>query len=225
MSSTSNLQIIAYKDTKSNTAQIGNFILQLNPISITVVRSTDNNKKATKDDGSPAKSKSETFQPAKYTFKFTLDDSGAVSSLKLPKSNISECIQNLEKLTVKPNDDTHQNPYVYLYWGDTFKDAYYGQVSSLKYNYTYFDFKGNPLRAEVNLTVTEINAEFKNSRTHRSPDITKMPLVRDKDNIIKFSIDSYDDKKFYIKIAEINNLSSVRALKQGSQIFLPPIKK
>jgi hypothetical protein len=52
-----------------------------------------------------------------------------------------------------------------------------------------------------------------------------MPVIKDKDNIIKLSEDSYDDKKYYIRIAEINNLASLRDLKKGSSIFLPPIEK
>ena len=52
-----------------------------------------------------------------------------------------------------------------------------------------------------------------------------MPLIKDKDNIIKLSLDSYDDKKYYIRIAEVNNLASIRDLKKGRSVFLPPIEK
>ena len=79
------------------------------------------------------------------------------------------------------------------------------------------------MRAIVTLTITEVNAII--DRTFQSPDITKMPVIKDKDNIVKLSIDSYDDKKYYIRIAEINNLSSIRDLKKGSSVLLPPIKK
>ena len=62
-------------------------------------------------------------------------------------------------------------------------------------------------------------------RTFRSPDITRMPLIKDKDNLVKFSLDHYDDKFYYIKIAEANGLASVRELKNGNQLILPPLKK
>ena len=35
----------------------------------------------------------------------------------------------------------------------------------------------------------------------------------------------YNDKKFYIKIAELNNLSSFRSLEKGKRLEFPPIKK
>ena len=51
-----------------------------------------------------------------------------------------------------------------------------------------------------------------------------MPIVKDGDNIVKLSEEYYDNKKYYIKLAEFNNLSSLRNLKHGSQLEVPPIK-
>lgn len=222
MSDVSKLKIVSYKDTTSYT-KIGEFSLQLNPVKIAVVRSVDSGKSSSSADGSSTSSKSEVFRAAKYTFTFTLDDTGVIG-MRLPKtSGIADSINALETLTVIPYQETHQNPYVYLYWGNTFQDAYFGQVSALKYNYTFFDIKGNPLRADVTLTITEVDATF--DRNFQSPDITRMPVVKEMDNLVKYSIDSYDDKKYYIRLAEINNLSSIRGLKKGSTVYLPPIEK
>ena len=220
----SSLEIVSYADTSGRSYR-GKFKLQLNPISISVTRSTDNLKEDKDAEGSATKA-TETFQPAKYTFKFTIDDSGVIDHLPLPHSRgITESIRKLEYLTIKPDYESHKNPFVYLHWGTTFKYAYYGQVSAMKYNYTLFDINGDPIRAEITLTITEVDASFNDSRNFNSPDITRMPTIKDKDNLVKFSIDSYDDKNFYIRIAEINNLSSIRDLKNGRKILLPPIKK
>ena len=222
MSEVSKLKIVAYKDTTS-TERLGEYIMQLNPIDISVVRTVEAPAESSSSDGSSATAQTETFRPAKYTFKFTLDDTGAIS-LNLPNSSgVADSISMLEQLTVVPNDETHQNPYVYLYWGNTFQDSYFGKVTALKYDYNFFNISGNPLRAIVTLTITEVNAII--DRTFQSPDITKMPVIKDKYNIVKLSIDSYDYKKYYIRIAEINNLSSIRDLKKGSSVLLPPIKK
>tara|TARA_B100000780_G_scaffold277022_1_gene246816 strand:- start:123 stop:788 length:666 start_codon:yes stop_codon:yes gene_type:complete len=221
MSDVSRLKIVSYKDTHSSN-KIGEFVLQLNPVDISVVRTVDPPKSSPSSDGGPSSSQTETFRPAKFTFKFTLDDTGAIG-LELPSTTIVNSINILETLTIIPDNETHQNPYVYLYWGETFQDSYYGQVTALKYDYNFFDISGNPLRALISLTITEVNAIM--DRSFQSPDITKIPTIKDKDNIIKLSEDSYDNKKYYIRIAEINNLSSLRNLKKGSSIFLPPIEK
>ena len=51
-----------------------------------------------------------------------------------------------------------------------------------------------------------------------------MPTVKEGDSIVKLSEKYYDDKKYYIKLAEFNNLSSLRSIKEGSQIEVPPLK-
>ena len=86
-----------------------------------------------------------------------------------------------------------------------------------------FDTKGNPLRAKVNLTLKEVSSQ--SDRGFRSPDITKMEVVNEKDNLVRLSLKGYDDKKYYIRLAEVNNLCSIRSLSQGQTIILPPIKK
>ena len=142
----SSLTIVSYRDTSGTTFR-GDFKLQLNPISISVTRSTDNTKEDKDADGKNVP-KPPPFQAAKYTFKFTIDDSGAIDHLPLPHSyGVRESIKKLEWLTIAPDWETHKNPFVYLHWGEAFKYSYYGQVTALKYNYKLFDINGDPLRA------------------------------------------------------------------------------
>ena len=109
-------------------------------------------------------------------------------------------------------------------WGSTFTNFNYGQVTALDYEFTFFDRSGNPLRADVNIKIEEIEGSS-SMRNFQSPDITKMPLINDKDNLVKFSIDHYDDKNYYIRIADYNNLASIRDMKNGNKIILPPLRK
>ena len=64
MSEISKLKIVAYKDTSSS-QKIGEFVLQLNPVDISVVRTVDAPKDSSSSDGSPSSSQTETFRPAK----------------------------------------------------------------------------------------------------------------------------------------------------------------
>jgi len=95
MSEVSKLKIVAYKDTTSS-HRLGEFVMQLNPVDISVVRTVEAPKDSSSSDGSAATAQTETFRPAKYTFKFTLDDTGAIS-LNLPNSSgVAESISMLE---------------------------------------------------------------------------------------------------------------------------------
>tara|TARA_A100001015_G_scaffold289574_1_gene361578 strand:- start:156 stop:830 length:675 start_codon:yes stop_codon:yes gene_type:complete len=221
------LTIYAYKTWSRSGQRIGSFKLQLNPINISVKKSTENITDDSKDaSGNTKTSNTAAFQPAQITFKFTLDNTGVVSK-RINNRSISnpltDSIKHLQKCTVDPDNSTHKNPYVHMTWGKTFLEFNYGQVTALKYDYTFFDKRGNPLRAEVSMTVTEIEHNY--NRAFQSPDITKMPTIMDKDNLVKYSLDHYDDKKYYIRIADYNNLASVRELKNGNQIILPPLEK
>lgn len=216
------LVINAYANTNGG-SPFKYFALQLNPVSISVQKSTDNLKETKDAEGKSKSSSTATFQPAKISFKFTLDDTGVIQD-NVDGRNIKDCIKKLELICVTPNNETHKNPYVHMTWGNTFLNFNYGQVTGLKYDYTFFDRDGNPLRAVVNLEVTEVENKF-NDRSHRSPDITRMPLVKDKSNLVGISLDYYDDKSYYISIAQYNNMASLRDLKSGNQIVLPPVKK
>lgn len=233
--SVSQLTIVSYKKKSATqlTVSFGGlslsltlrptFKLQLNPTEIKVNRSVGNVKDTPNADGSPASSKAIPYRPANYTFSFTLDNTGVVKK-SLPKSSgIADSIKKLEDMTIIPDDDEHQTPFVRLFWGNSFKNSDYCQVESLSYDYTFFDTKGNPLRAKVNLTLKEVSSQ--SDRGFRSPDITKMEVVNEKDNLVRLSLKGYDDKKYYIRLAEVNNLCSIRSLSQGQTIILPPIKK
>ena len=89
-------------------------------------------------------------------------------------------MQILEKYTIIPDNESHQNPYVYLQWGKTFESTYFGQVSALKYDYTFFDLDGNPLRVEVTMSITEVDSSFdSNLRNFNSCLLYTSPSPRD----------------------------------------------
>jgi hypothetical protein len=79
------------------------------------------------------------------------------------------------------------------------------------------------LRAKIELNLTE--SKSTSNPLFRSPDISRIPTIKEGDNLIQFCEKFYDNRELYIKIAEINNLPSFRRLKEGQSIQFPPIKK
>ena len=128
-------------------------------------------------------------------------------------------IRLLEQISSEKNDESHKKLFVTAQWGNSRLD---GTVTTLSYSYTYFDSSANPIRAKVSMEITEGPEE---SDTLLSPDLSRMPSVKDGDSIVKYCEEYYKDKNFYLKIAEINNLSSFRALHPAKRILFPPIKK
>jgi hypothetical protein len=159
----------------------------------------------------------------KWNFSFIIDNTGVLpqmpSGCSSVGSSIISSIERLKSITVDINDESHSKPFVRAIWSDLKID---GTATSISFQYTYFNAKGEPLRSKVSVEITETPKENPNLR---SPDISRMPTIKDGDNLVKFCEDYYNDKYFYLKIADLNNLSSFRALEKGKRLEFPPIKK
>ena len=167
--------------------------------------------------GAPGKEKK------KWNFSFIVDNTGVFPNLPTgifgSGFSIHPNIELLEAISCEKNDESHKKLFVKAAWGNSLIK---GTVTSLNYSYTYFDSSANPIRAKVSMEITEGPEE---SDTLLSPDLSRMPSVKDGDSLVKYCEEYYKDKNFYLKIAEINNLSSFRALQPAKRILFPPIKK
>jgi nucleoid-associated protein YgaU len=226
---TGNLEITGFEaQSGSVLGMMGTYSLQLNPtdISFEVGQSEQEISEDVDAEGSTITSRSITLVNRKVQFKFTIDNTGAIPNQPdgieaTDDGSVSASIKKLEKLTVIPVSSTHRPPFVRASWG-LGKITVFGTVQGFSYNYTFFNALGIPLRAEVSMTVAEVELDGK--PLFQSPDITKMPTVKDGDSIVSISEQFYDNKNYYLKLAEVNNLSSFRRLKKGSSIEVPPIK-
>lgn len=214
-----NLAITGYKGSDWKGRPIGKYILQLNPTELDVSTSSLMEGKKDKDaEGNEIQGKPPLYMPRSLSLKFTIDATGV-----LPKEpdgqSIIGSIKRLEKAAIKQDNDSHRPPFVKVQWG---KFEFLGVVGSYGFKYTFFDIDGKPLRAEIALKID--NTQDSDKKRKRSPDITKMPTIKDGDNIVNLCEEYYDDKKYYIKLSEFNGLSSIRNLKYGDQLEIPPIK-
>ena len=113
---------------------------------------------------------------------------------------------------------SHKKPTVRAIWGAG-SITIYGDVTDFNYSYTLFNNLGLPLRAEVSMTIKEEPSSL--SRLFQSPDISRSPQVKAGDSIVNFCEEYYEDKNYYLKIAEYNNLSSFRKIKRRHRFTIP----
>lgn len=226
-SSSKALTITGYKfPTFAYFGKIGSYQLQLNPseLSVSVGQKEDKIKDADAS-GNTLTSKAPIFLQRTLDLSFTIDNTGVVPNVPdgmgFFTKSLADSIQSLEELTVEPVASTHRPPFVRVSWG-LGDISFYGVVSTFKYNYTFFDSYGIPLRAVVTMQVQDFDSD--GASLFQSPDITKMPVIKEGDTIVKLSEEYYDNKKYYIKLAEFNNLSSLRNLKYGAHLEVPPIR-
>lgn len=154
---------------------------------------------------------------------FILDVTGAVPhTLSALYKSMGEVIKHLEKVTYKVNGEAHEPPIILLEWGEFSEKA---RLNSMDIKYTLFAENGDPLRAEVSLSLTEyrnteeIATEIKTS----SPDLTHFVEVKDGDTLPLMCNRVYKDCSYYREVAEINGLHDFCHLTPGTFLYFPPL--
>jgi hypothetical protein len=148
-------------------------------------------------------------------------------------SYVSKRIEALKKVVYDYKPGTHQTPIVLVTWGDI--PPFQGRLADLQVTYTLFSPDGSPLRAEVQLQFGEHQdgasqlagaaAAGKGNVGVSSPDLTHRRTVKATDTLPLLCEDIYKDATFYWQVAEANNLTHFRDLKEGTELFFPPIEK
>ncbi len=232
----SKLKLTAYEKFGNGTASSplsgGVYTLQLNPEQIdlgfdlnNVVEGDDEPASAA---GTPVSDKSKIYNRQKINLEFIVDNTGAIPNFPnglgsmVAGISIKDSIDLLRKVTIKPTRASHRPPFVELEWGML---HLIGKVNNFSIKYTLFNSVGDPVRASVSLSLIEEVDENVISREFQSPDITRIITVKDGDTLIALCESFYDDSKYYLAVAEYNNLSTFRNLKIGSTVEFPPLKK
>ena len=230
----SNLTIKAYSSSGFNELK-GTYKLQINPGSVKCsYGKTDDKDKEIEPksaNGGAIPQKSTTYFKESVSFNFTLDLTGVIPNVpdgvNPPKkdnffSGLNDSINKLKKVTIDPLRSTHMPPYVHLIWGDI---SLKGFVGELGIEYTYFNSEGKAVRADISIKIEEFIDQNVIETKFQSPDITRIPTIKVGDTIPAFCKEFYSDKKYYLKIAESNNLPSFRRLKLGEKLLFPPLEK
>ena len=230
---TSRLQIKGYPEFENGDVSgslIGTFSLQINPDQLSVSFDLEKAKEdSNAASGQAVGMKNYSYVRQKLSFEFMVDNSGVFpnSPQGVPSSSvgtsIKSAIDTLRKVTIKPTRDSHRPPYVHLEWGSTLDLKC--TVTGFTITYLRFNSAGDPIRAKVGLSVEEVIDENVISREFQSPDITRMPTIREGDSLVALCDEYYDDPRYFISVAEVNDLPSFRRLKSGSVLKFPPLEK
>lgn len=225
----SSLSIKGFKTFKNGVTKdpIGSFVLQLNPAELKAgyvvndKKGPENNEEAKSAIGNPTNPQTLSKAKESVSFDFIIDTTGAVKQNASVKT-IAKAVKELRKITVDKISGTHATPYVSVQWGGI---IFKGKVDSLSVDYTLFDKDGNPLRAKIGFTLTEHFDTSSESANNQSPDITRIPTIKEGDSLVSLCQEFYEDSQLFIRIAEFNGLASFRRLTPGTVLEFPPIEK
>jgi nucleoid-associated protein YgaU len=113
-------------------------------------------------------------------------------------------------------------PFITFNWGAL---VFKGACTSLTVTYKLFDTKGNPLRADVKLTLKQAEEAQKGQNpTTRAAAGFGVHRVRDGDTLPSISYAAYGDATKWRLIAEANGVDNPLHLRRGSALSLPRLE-
>ena len=216
------LTIVGYKDEKYSSKNGDPFIVMINPSnydhSFSITYSEEESP------GKAAKtSKFKAVGPESVSLTFILDDTGAVPRNEENKGKtVAKMIKELKDVVYKYYGESHEPNYVLLKWGTL---LFKSRLDSLKIDYQMFKPNGVPLRAKITMSFKGFVDPVKESQlaNRSSPDLTHIVTVKEGDNLPFLCNKIYKDSKYYLRVAELNNLVSIRRLEVGSKLIFPPL--
>lgn len=148
---------------------------------------------------------------------FYIDSTGVVEGCDDVPKNVKE----LRKLCLDVNGNIHRANYLKVRWGADF--LFPCVMKDLKVDYTLFKPDGTPVRAKIEALFEEfMDAATKAKITNKSsPDMTHVITVVDGDNLPALCYKVYGDTKYYIQVAQYNQLSNVNQLVPNQKIIFP----
>ena len=180
-------------------------------------RAVYNTERARGSAGAPARS--DGINSRKLSFDLIVDGTGASGEKREVLADVL-----LLKATIGFNGNLHQTNRLFVIWGT---QIFCGVFESLSIKFTLFRSNGIPLRATVSLSFVEdidpVTVILKMNLL--SSDLTHQRLTKDKDRLDLLCHYIYQDPRYYIEVAQANNLTSVRKLPVGVEMVFPPTEK
>ena len=160
----------------------------------------------------------------KLSFKIILDSTGVVPLSDANKGkDVKQMIKDLRGVVYDYQGSIHQPYFVEILWGAM---LFKGRLADFSLEYKMFRSDATPLRANVSLSfIGYISEEMAAAKAKESsPDMTHIVTIKEGDTLVELCQNIYGKSRYYLKVAEHNNLTNFRSLNPGSRISFPPLK-
>lgn len=228
------LKITAYKDKKRQPQDMvnpnGTFTVMFNPTSLsTNYTNVYQSKQGINTMGAEAKY---AFGRSKeVSFDIVLDGTGVteagIFSIFGSPPTVPEQIKQFLELCFTLQGHPHQPYFLKIQWGQGELQDFDCRLMSVDIDYTLFESNGAPLHAVLKTRFREDTDSEKQAKQtwKRSPDLTHTRLVKQGDTLPLLSKTVYGSSKYYLRLAQVNNLNNFRDLTPGMELIFPPLEK
>jgi len=218
MSELLKMTLYAFSD-QEYTKQVGKeFALQINPSTLKYGKEVAVTKKGPLG-GQYRAPKYSHHESLSLKFETMMDATGVLPS---PVKDISEKVDELEKLVYDINKEIHRPNFLKLSWGAF---IFKGVLLSIDYEYTLFAPNGLPLRVKISFSLVGYMEKMEAARRENklSPDLSRIITIKSGESLAGHCLEIYGDASYCIDVARFNNLSGFRNIKPGTKLLFPPL--
>jgi nucleoid-associated protein YgaU len=223
------LKIMAYTN-KARSKEFATFTVMFNPTSLTTsYTNVYQIKQGINTMGAEAKY---TFSRSPVVaFDIIIDGTGVTEmglvSLLGDTPTVSEQIHTFLDLCFCLQGKNHQPYFLKIQWGQGELQDFDCRLISVDIEYTAFEINGAPLRATLKTMFKEDTDSEKLALEiwKRSPDLTHTRIVKQGDTLPLLSKAVYGSSRYYLRLAQANNLNNFRDLIPGVELLFPPLEK
>ena len=165
-------------------------------------------------------------RPREITLDLTIGEEDSCNPLfpGLAK-DLSTRVKEFRQSCLEMDGETHEPRFLVIQWGKGELAGFACRLKSADINYTSFDRNGAPLRATVTTVFVEDIEETKRLKIEgkRSPDLTRTRTVKSGDTLPLLCKEVYGSSRYYLRVAEANQLNDFRVLTPGQDLIFPAL--
>jgi nucleoid-associated protein YgaU len=159
--------------------------------------------------------------PQELSFEILLDDMEGDNPIGDDLELLFKKMEADKKFVAKSGKkNVARPPYVTFSWGQT--NFFLAAVKSLSVQFLKFDSSGTPIRAQVKLTLMQVDPgpPGQNPTTRAIPGLGSH-TVRDGDSLQSIAYTAYGDATAWRAIAEANGIDDPMRLRRGTRLLIP----
>lgn len=165
--------------------------------------------------------------PEEFKIDFVLDGTATLEGYfkEYKKLSVSDQLKKFLNCTYYLDGTIHRPRFLLIFWGKEIK--FPCVLSNLDINYTLFNPDGSPLRVKISATfLSYLTDDSRLAKDRlRSADLTHYRKVKQGDRLDLMTFDIYNDTRYLMQIADVNNLSNFRRLTVSQNLNFPPFDK
>lgn len=202
------------------------FMLPINPESFT--RNLKVERDTTKGQGNNhTNAKFVGTAPEELKIEFVLDGTATMEGYLESMKNkpVKDQLKALTDCVYNYDGKIHSPRYLKILYGSELKmDCV---LTNLDINYTLFNSDGSPLRARITANFLQYVAPKTRAKKERnsSPDLTHQRVVKAGDRLDLLVFEIYDDPNYFLQVGKKNELTTIRSLRPGRELFFYPFDK